>query len=223
MKRLLDMFFSSIALLILSPIFFIVILALRFTGEGEIFFFQKRVGKDRNLFKLYKFATMLKDSERIGTKTITIKNDPRILPLGRFLRKTKINELPQLINIFIGDMSFVGPRPLTLETFSFYDSYVQDHIATVRPGLSGIGSIFFRDEENLLQEKGNNATAFYRDFIAPYKGQLEVWYVSNKTTWTYIKVILVTAWVVIFPKSIAISCLFKGLPEPSDELKVLIN
>ena len=87
---------------------------------------------------------MLKDSERIGTKTITIKNDPRILPLGRFLRKTKINELPQLINIFIGDMSFVGPRPLTLETFSFfYDSYVQDHIATVRPGLSGIRFNFF--------------------------------------------------------------------------------
>ena len=113
MERFFDILFSGIAILILSPLFIVVILILRFTGEGEIFFLQDRIGKGGNKFKLFKFVTMIKNSPDMGTGTITIKNDPRILPFGKFLRKTKINELPQLLNIFFGDMCIIGPRPLT--------------------------------------------------------------------------------------------------------------
>ena len=118
MERFFDIFFSGLALLVLSPLFIILILILRFSGEGEIFFLQERIGKDNKPFMLFKFATMLKNSPHIGTGTITVKNDPRVLPIGKFLRKSKINELPQLINIFKGDMSSIGPRPLTLKAFS---------------------------------------------------------------------------------------------------------
>ena len=99
------------ALVLLSPLLLPLMFILRVTGEGEIFFPQSRVGRGGKDFKLYKFATMLKDSPNMGTGTVTVKNDPRVLPMGGFLRKTKINELPQLINIFNGDMSVIGPRP----------------------------------------------------------------------------------------------------------------
>ena len=106
----------------------IIFILLKFTGEGDIFFYQDRIGKNGKYFKLYKFATMLRNSPNIATGTITIKNDPRILPLGRILRKTKINELPQLFNILIGDMSFIGPRPLTPQNFKYYDTKTQNTI-----------------------------------------------------------------------------------------------
>ena len=111
MQRLFDIIFSGIALVLLSPLLLPLMFILRVTGEGEIFFPQSRVGRGGKHFKLYKFATMLKDSPNMGTGTVTVKNDPRILPIGGFLRKTKVNELPQLINIFNGDMSVIGPRP----------------------------------------------------------------------------------------------------------------
>ena len=101
MQRLFDIIFSTLALLVLSPLLIPIIVLLRFSGEGEIFFTQKRVGKDGKFFGLFKFATMLKDSPNIGTGTITMKGDPRILPFGGLLRKSKINELPQLLNIFL--------------------------------------------------------------------------------------------------------------------------
>ena len=98
---------------------------LKFTGEGEIFFLQQRIGKNGEIFRLFKFATMLKDSPIKGTGTITVRNDPRILPVGNFLRKSKINELPQLLNILLGDMSIIGPRPLTKQTFQSYPISIQ--------------------------------------------------------------------------------------------------
>ena len=110
MERFFDVIFSGLALLVLSPLLVPIVLILMFSGEGEIFFFQERIGKDGKVFKLFKFATMLKDSPNIGTGTVTMKGDPRILPVGKFLRKTKINELPQLLNIFFGDMSVIGPQ-----------------------------------------------------------------------------------------------------------------
>ena len=112
MQRLLDVFLSGIAIILLGPILAPIACVLKITGEGEVFYKQARVGKGGSSFGLIKFATMLKDSPSIGTGEITIKNDPRVLPLGKFLRKSKINELPQLWNIFIGDMSIVGPRPM---------------------------------------------------------------------------------------------------------------
>ena len=146
MQRLLDVFLSGIAIILLSPILVPIACVLKITGEGEVFYKQARVGKGGSSFGLIKFATMLKDSPSIGTGEITIKNDPRVLPLGKFLRKSKINELPQLWNIFIGDMSIVGPRPMVPNTYARYPIKAQKVLNTVRPGLTGIGSIIFRDE-----------------------------------------------------------------------------
>ena len=120
MDRFFDILFSGVALLLLFPFFVLLVIVLTLTGEGEVFFLQERIGKGGGKFKLFKFATMLKNSPNIGTGTVTMKDDPRVLPVGTFLRKTKINELPQLLNIFFGDMSFIGPRPLTPQNFRKY-------------------------------------------------------------------------------------------------------
>lgn len=218
MQRFFDILFSSIAILFFSPLLLPIALLLKMTGEGEIFYLQKRVGKGGKSFKLYKFATMLKDSPMIGNGTITVKNDPRILPVGKFLRKTKINELPQLLNVFLGDMSVIGPRPLTRQTFSAYKEETQSIIGKVRPGLSGIGSIVFRAEEDMLSGK-NSSLDFYNNSIAPYKGELEVWYVHNNTLINYFKAIIVTLIVVIFPKSPVTWKIFRDIPLPPEELK----
>jgi lipopolysaccharide/colanic/teichoic acid biosynthesis glycosyltransferase len=119
MLRVLDFGFSAIALLVLMPLLLPVCILLRFTGEGEVFYAQTRIGLNGKTFKLLKFATMLKNSPQIGAGAITVTNDPRVLPIGRFLRKTKINELPQILNILLGDMSIVGPRPLMPQQFGF--------------------------------------------------------------------------------------------------------
>tara|TARA_B100001989_G_scaffold253276_1_gene239505 strand:- start:4251 stop:4925 length:675 start_codon:yes stop_codon:yes gene_type:complete len=222
MERFFDIILSGLALLVLSPIFIIVIFILKLTGEGEIFFLQERIGKDGKLFKLYKFATMLKDSPNIGTGTITTKEDPRVLPVGKFLRKTKINELPQLLNIFFGHMSVIGPRPLTCETFESYSIDIKEIIKSVKPGLSGIGSIIFRDEEEIMD--GEMATInFYNNTIAPYKGSLEIWFVSNKSLYIYFVAIFVTIWAVINPKSKIAWKLFSNLPKPPKELRTPLN
>ena len=222
MQRLLDIFFSGVALLVLSPLLIPIALSLRMTGEGEVFFLQNRVGKGGKTFKLLKFATMLKNSPNLGTGTITTKNDPRILPMGRFLRKTKINELPQLLNILSGDMSIIGPRPQTRRCFDAFTSVSQAAIMQVRPGLSGIGSIIFRDEENLLHGQVDSVR-FYDDVIAPYKGALEQWYVVNQGLRTYLMCIGLTAWVVLNSESNVVWRLFETLPQPPDELRKLLH
>jgi lipopolysaccharide/colanic/teichoic acid biosynthesis glycosyltransferase len=217
MQRLFDIFFSGLALFVLSPVLLPIALLLRFSGEGEVFFLQSRVGKNGGPFKLYKFATMLKNSPSIGTGTVTVKNDPRILPMGHFLRKTKINELPQLLNILLGNMSVIGPRPQTQRCFDAFTAASQAAIVQVRPGLSGIGSIIFRDEENLLHGQADSVQ-FYDDVIAPYKGALEEWYVKHQGLWTYLTLIGLTVWVVMFPQSGLVWRIFGSLPKPSVEL-----
>lgn len=220
--RFLDIFFSSLALLILFPLLAPIVLILKFSGEGEIFFLQERIGKGGEIFKLLKFATMLKDSPNIGTGTITMKEDPRVLPVGKFLRKTKINELPQLLNILLGDMSVIGPRPLTAETFDSYSAETQEIIKKVRPGLSGIGSIIFRAEEEIMH-RSLASVDFYFNIIAPYKGSLEKWFVSNKGIYVYFLAIFITIWAVIFPRTKIAWRVFKNLPEPPVELKKALN
>ena len=188
------------------------------TGEGEVFFFQERIGKQNKKFKLFKFSTMLRNSESIGTGTITLKNDPRILPVGRFLRISKINELPQLFNVLLGDMSIIGPRPLTETNFSYYNDETKKIIIKVRPGLSGIGSIVFRNEEEILTNS-KNSIDFYKKVIAPYKGKLEVWFVSNNTVVNYFKLIIATLDAIFFPSRRNVWSLFKNLPIPPRELR----
>tara|TARA_Y100001935_G_C17176830_1_gene443055 strand:- start:128 stop:793 length:666 start_codon:yes stop_codon:yes gene_type:complete len=219
-QRLLDLILSSLAILILMPILIIVMIFLRVTGEGEIFFSQDRLGINGNYFKLLKFATMKKNSPNIGTGTVTIKNDPRILPFGRFLRITKINELPQLFNVIRGDMSLVGPRPLTNEAFSLYDDNVKTMLGKVRPGLSGVGSIIFRNEESILDS--DDSLDFFKEVIMPYKGKLEVWFIQNRNISIYFLTIFLTLYVVFFSNSRIVWSLFNNLPEPPSELKKLI-
>jgi lipopolysaccharide/colanic/teichoic acid biosynthesis glycosyltransferase len=222
MQRLFDILLSGLALLVLSPLLVPIAIFLRLTGEGEIFFLQNRVGRDGKPFALYKFATMLKNSPSIGTGTVTLKNDPRILPAGRFLRKTKINELPQLLNILNGSMSIIGPRPQTQRCFDAFPQRSQDAIVKVRPGLSGIGSIVFRDEEDMMHGHAD-PDYFYDEIIMPYKGQLEEWYVQNQTLYTYFMLIGLTVWVVLMPGSDAVWKVFGNLPKPGPELAAALH
>jgi len=217
MQRFFDIVFSGIALVLLSPILLPLMFILRVTGEGEVFFPQSRVGRGGKHFKLYKFATMLKDSPNMGTGTVTVKNDPRVLPLGGFLRKTKVNELPQLINIFNGDMSVIGPRPQTQRCFDAFPQPSQNEIIKVQPGLSGIGSIIFRDEEDMMY-LNNDPDKFYDEIVMPYKGSLEVWYVSHQNIASYFSLICLTIWVVLGFSSGLVWKLFKDLPPPPGEL-----
>ena len=220
--RFFDVVLSGLALVVLSPLLIPIVLFLKFSGEGEIFFLQERVGKNRDMFKLFKFATMLKDSPSMGTGTVTMKNDPRVLPAGKFLRKTKINELPQLLNVFIGHMSLVGPRPQAPRCFDAFPVESQDIIVQVKPGLSGIGPIVFRGEEDILE--GHSGTLdFYDNVIGPYKGDVEAWYVGKQGLITYFSLILLTVWVVLFPKSDLVWRLFIDLPSPPDILKNDLN
>ena len=219
MKRLFDLVFSGLSILVLSPLLLPIILLLRITGEGEVFFSQERMGKDGSLFSLHKFATMLKDSPNIGTGTLTVQNDPRILPLGKFLRKTKINELPQLFNVFKGDMSIVGPRPQSPINFSAFSEDVQKNIMLVPPGLTGLGSIYFSDEEAMLTSAVHQ-DEFYDSVIMPYKGQLEIWYVNNATVLIDLKIVYVTALKIIFPRlKLNLSKFFNEIPSPPKELQ----
>lgn len=222
MDRFFDILFSGISLLVLSPLLIPIVVTLKFSGEGEVFFFQERIGKKGKKFKLFKFATMLKNSPNIGTGTVTMRDDPRVLPVGKFLRKTKINELPQLLNIFFGDMSVIGPRPLTTPTFAVYSENTQRLIKEVRPGLSGVGSIIFRREEEIMH--GETASVdFHANVIAPYKGALEEWFVSNKSLYIYFVAIFVTAWALLIPSTKIAWKVFKDLPEPPSELKQKLN
>ncbi len=218
MQRLFDILFSSVAIFFLSPLFIVVILLLKFSGEGQIFFLQDRIGHKKRVFKLYKFVTMLKNSENIGTGTVTLYNDPRILPVGHFLRKSKINELPQLFNVFKGDMSIIGPRPQTQRCFDAYPEVSQEEIIKVRPGLSGIGSIVFRNEDKMMHAN-NEPDKLYDQTIMPYKGFLEQWYVSHQGIWAYFCLIGLTVWVILTSNINLTWRLFKNLPHPPEELK----
>ena len=218
MQRFLDIIFSFAALVALAPLLLTVMVILRYTGEREVFYIQQRAGYNGNEFGLFKFATMLKNSPNIGAGEITVREDPRVLPFGKFLRKTKLNELPQLWNIFIGDMSVVGPRPMVPNTYANYPEAARKILNTVRPGLTGIGSIIFRDEESYLFDR-EEPMKFYKENIIPYKSDLEIWFVSNNSLSLYVKAIFVTAWVVIAPSSNVGEKVFIGLPEMPQSLR----
>lgn len=211
MYRLIDIILSLTALVVLALFFIPVIIILRFSGEREIFYIQKRIGWGGNEFGLLKFATMLKNSPNIGAGDITVRGDPRVLPFGKFLRRTKVNELPQLWNILIGDMSFVGPRPMVPKTYANYSSEARSKLNSVRPGLTGIGSIVFRDEEKYLAGQ-DKPLEFYKMHIIPYKSELEVWFVENNNLKLYIILIFLTIWVVIFPNSLIHYRVLKEIP-----------
>ncbi len=212
-KRFFDIIFSLLAIIILLPLFIPIIILLLFTGEHEIFFKQERVGYKNKIFHIWKFATMLKDSPNMGHGDVTVRKDPRITPIGRFLRQSKLNELPQLVNILIGNMSFVGPRPLMKVGFDRYSDEMKGKVYNVQPGLTGIGSIQFRDEELIITQSKLPPHECYRDVILPYKGALEVWYQQHRNFYTDFMILFLTAWYVAFPQSGLVHKIFPSLPK----------
>jgi lipopolysaccharide/colanic/teichoic acid biosynthesis glycosyltransferase len=212
-KKIIDLLLASIALILLSPIIIPVIIILKFTGEHEVFYYQKRIGYKNASFDIWKFATMQKNSPNIGTGEITLRNDPRVTAFGRFLRKSKINELPQIINVFKGDMSIVGPRPLMQVSFNLYADNIKQHIYDSKPGITGMGSVIFRDEEKLVSEAADPREMY--DSIYPYKGALELWYREHISLFTDSKIIFLTAWSIIFPANNLATKFFKDLPKRS--------
>ena len=220
MTRFFDILLSLLAIIILLPFMIPIMIGLKLTGEHDIFYGQERVGKGGKTFKLWKFATMLRNSPNLPGGTYTSKNDPRILPMGRFLRKTKINELPQLINILTGDMSVIGYRPLVPRGYAMYPDDVKRELAKSRPGLSGIGSIVFRNEEQIVQrfDDYEDKDIFYNNVIMPYKSRLEVWYTKHRNVVMYWKLIFMTIEVVLKSDSQSWKEL-KDIPEVPENLR----
>lgn len=214
-KRFFDIIVSLIALILLLPLFIPIILLLLLTGEHEVFYLQDRVGYRNKIFRIWKFATMLKNSPNMGSGDVTTRNDPRVTKMGQFLRMSKLNELPQLINILIGDMSFVGPRPLMKAGFDRYSDEMKEKVYRARPGLTGIGSIVFRDEELIITQSSLPPHECYRQIILPYKGAVEIWYQQHFSFYTDFMILFLTAWQIISPKSELVYKVFPSLPPRS--------
>jgi len=212
-KRIIDILLSITAIIIGSPILLIIILLLKLTGEGEVFYLQERVGYKNKIFSIYKFATMVKNSPNIGNGDVTLRNDPRVTNIGKYLRKTKLNEIPQLFNILNGDISIIGPRPLMKAGFDRYSFKFQDSVYNIKPGLTGIGSIVFRDEEKILTDSEMSPHECYRKIILPYKGELEIWYQDHCSLFLDFQLIFLTAWAIFFPKSLLHEKWYKDLPK----------
>ena len=157
-------------------------------------------------------------SELYDSDGILLHDSKRLSKVGNFIRSLSLDELPTLLNIIKGDMSLVGPRPMVTNTFSKYPEDAQKIINTIRPGLTGIGSIVFRDEEKLLDGR-EDPVGFYDKNITPHKADLEVWFVKNYSLWLYFKVIFITAWVIFFPSSYLLERVVNGLPKLPENLK----
>lgn len=212
-KRLIDIILSFFAIIVLSPIFIIIIFILKISDEGFVFYMQERVGYKANKFMIYKFVTMIKNSPNIGSGDVTLRNDPRVTKVGKYLRKSKLNELPQLFNILNGDISIIGPRPLMRAGFNRYSDKFKKTIYNVKPGLSGIGSIVFRDEEKIITESKLSPHECYKNVILPYKGKLEIWYQNNCSIFLDFKLMFMTLYIVVFPQTKLHEKWFKNLPK----------
>lgn len=217
-KRWIDVVTALVAVVVLLPLLVPVIIILLLTGEHDIFYGQKRVGHKNRFFQIWKFATMMRNSPNMGTGSLTVRNDPRVFPFGRILRKTKINELPQIFNVLTGDMSIVGPRPQMEVDFLKFPPNVQEVIYDAVPGITGIGSVVFRDEEKLISAWEGDKHQFYRDHIAPYKGELELWYQSHLTFRTDLLLVFLTGWLILFPRSELLPKIFRDLPPRPQKL-----
>lgn len=191
-KRAFDILCSFLGLTVLSPVLLVVSVLVAVTSPGGVFFRQERIGKDGKPFRIFKFRSMRKDNA--GLK-ITTGNDSRITPVGRFLRKSKIDELPQLINVLVGDMSFVGPRPEVADYVNLYTPY-QRQVLLVRPGITGLASIRFRNENDLLTAS-NDPNRTYVEQIMPRKIDLDLEYIPHASVFYDIKLIFQTFAVVI--------------------------
>lgn len=188
-KRCFDVAASSVGLLFLTIPFLFIAIAIRCSSKGPVYFRQVRVGKDGKNFRIFKFRTMVTDAERKGMQ-ITVGNDARITKVGAFLRKTKIDELPQLINVLLGQMSFVGPRPEVPHYVEMYDDY-QRNILRIKPGITELASIVYRDENDLLAVSDDPEKTYIED-IMPKKIELNMQYMQKMNVFYDIKLIFAT-------------------------------
>jgi lipopolysaccharide/colanic/teichoic acid biosynthesis glycosyltransferase len=189
-KRIFDIVFSALGLIILMPVFIIIGIVIKLTSSGGVFFRQIRVGQYGIPFSIHKFRTMVTDAESKGLK-LTVGADNRITAIGRVLRKTKLDELPQLIDVLLGDMSFVGPRPEVPEYVAVYPDSIKQKILSIRPGITDRASIEMIDENEILA-KSNNPEQTYINEILPIKLNYAVEYIDNYSFFEDIKIILET-------------------------------
>ncbi|HGJ64145.1 TPA: sugar transferase [bacterium] len=208
-KRIFDLILSFFGIIIALPIF-IFIPILNILSGSKVFFIQERIGKNHKPFKLIKFATMVENAHIIGG-TLIHPNDSRVTKVGAILRKTKINEIPQLINVLKGDMSFVGPRPLPKKELSIYKQNFAKKIYTMKPGITGLGSLYFYNEEMLLPNDKEIAEAFFKRVIIPHKVELELWYAEHRNFILDIKIFIATLLLVFMPSHLILSYISKKL------------
>ena len=198
-KRLIDVILSGVAMCVLPPLYVGVSVLLRLAGEGNVLFRQRRVGKGGAQFTLFKFTTMASGSAVSGD--ITYGDDPRVLPVGKWLSALKIDELPQLWNTFRGEMTLVGPRPLTARAFNCYSPRVQEIVKSMRPGVTGVGSLVFRNEDRILAQAPGDPKEYYDKVIIPLKGQLETWYFAHRSLHVDLLILACTLVAVPWPRS----------------------
>ena len=188
-KRIFDLICSTLGLIILSPILIIIAIRIKTDSDGPVFFKQIRIGEKNREFEILKFRTMVVDAEKLG-RQITVGNDSRITKIGAFLRKYKLDELPQLINVFKGDMSLVGPRPEVPRYVKLYNNE-QKKVLEVKPGITDLASIRYRDENDLLGE-AENPDEFYINIIMPDKLALNLEYINKNNIFLDIYIIFKT-------------------------------
>ena len=193
-KRLFDIVASGCGLLVLSPLFVVLAIWIKLDSKGPVFYRQVRVGRNNKDFKLFKFRSMRVGADKQGLITVG-GHDPRITRSGYFIRKYKLDEFPQLINVFIGDMSLVGPRP---EVRKYVDMYTleQLRVLSVRPGITDLASIRYRNENELL-EQAENPDEYYEQVIMQDKLRINLEYVENHSFWNDIKLIFMTFWEIV--------------------------
>lgn len=193
LKRILDFIFALLGLILLLPFLVIISLLIKLDSKGPVFYRGERVGRFGKIFKIFKFRTMVPNAEKIGSIHASL-NDPRITKVGKFLRRYKIDELPQLINILKGDMSFVGPRPQVKYYVDLYNEEEKISL-TVRPGMTDYATIRFINQEDLVDEK--NVDKSYQEKIEPEKNKLRVKYAKNNSVFIDAKIIFQTILAVV--------------------------
>jgi lipopolysaccharide/colanic/teichoic acid biosynthesis glycosyltransferase len=200
-KRTLDIVISGLALLLLLPLGLLIAVACACTGDHEVFFRQRRIGRGGRPFNILKFSSMRKAPTALMETQLTVRNDPRVHLFGRFLRKTKLNELPQLLNVLKGDMSLIGPRPMLPTELGDLTADVSQRVCAATPGITGIGSLVFRDEEAILSASSKGVRICYSEDVAPLKADLELWYTQRQSLWLDLRILALTVWLILRPGS----------------------
>jgi len=198
-KRFLDLLVSAIGLTLLIPLFTVIAVAIRLDDGGPVFFRQARVGRSGCLFDIEKFRSMTPAGKGAGSN-LTVARDPRVTRVGAFLRHSKLDELPQLFNVLLGEMSLVGPRPETPELALHYTAAQRAVMVSVRPGMTDYASLLLRDESAVLARSPDPAR-FYRERLIPLKCELCAIYLNEIGILTDIRIILATIWSIVFPSA----------------------